>query len=629
MDKNMVSIDNLVRQRLGGEEEKERDGAWLHMRDLLDKEMPQNKPVGMIFWRRALTFAGLVLLTGSAGFGGYKMYSHANIASGDNQNVATVVNNATSVTAPSTNNDGVNSASATSATKQAAANNNSLQNSLNSTDKKQSKAHTVTAPLAVNTVTKNAAKTAIAKHNTIAKANIAGNAEKADVSTSANNTVAKTTTDNKTNATTPKQSQKDVALAVNTEGKNNTSNSKNTAQTNKSMIVAAAIDNSNPNKANAAKIKREALRKIAAANSAKSGKNGVEDNSASLTSDDENKPSGNRRVINKVVLNKRFVRDEYNNGYFVFDTISKEKLLEQLQAINETVETATEPKTDVLNNAVASNDPAAGSANNLHDLSAAPSLKSVHESKANTSKRGSGSRLVENLSAAFNDIKNTSSEVKFTPGLTVGTNGTFFGPASFYGFHFGVTGSLNFGDNFSIVSELKYVHRINSDYQMNDDYYVYESNNGGGGGYKKSKLDYDFSFSTLHSFELPISFKYNINNFSVFAGANFVYTFGISTGAVALPDPNYQTQIVATKGNDDHATLSYADFGQRFGIGYLFGLSFKVSPSVAFDLRTVQTMWDNVKTDGARAVSNTLYKTPSLQLSLNYRLGAPKKDMDK
>ena len=58
MDKKMISVDDLVRQRLSGGEERERAGAWLQMRELLDKEMPQS-PGGMLYWRRALSAAAL------------------------------------------------------------------------------------------------------------------------------------------------------------------------------------------------------------------------------------------------------------------------------------------------------------------------------------------------------------------------------------------------------------------------------------------------------------------------------------------------------------------------------------------------------------------------------------------
>ena len=256
--------------------------------------------------------------------------------------------------------------------------------------------------------------------------------------------------------------------------------------------------------------------------------------------------------------------------------------------------------------------------------SGTPSLKANKENSIipaeQKNEKSAGAKLINNLSSAFNDIKFTSSNMQFTKGLTGGINGTFFGPTSFYGFNFGVTGSFNFGEKFTIKSELKYFHRINTDYQYNDDYYAYEPNSAG--GYRKTKIDHDFSFSTLHSLELPISFKYNVANFSCFAGANFLYTFGVNTSAAALQDPNAPVQVVQSKGNDDQATVNYKDFGQRFGIGYLFGIAFRLDPRSEIDLRTVQTVWDNVRSDGAKSVSNTLYKSPSIQMSFNYRIGS-------
>src|SRR5690606_1503766 len=44
MDKDMIHIDDLVRGQLSEREEEERAGAWLRMRELLDKEMPAGTP---------------------------------------------------------------------------------------------------------------------------------------------------------------------------------------------------------------------------------------------------------------------------------------------------------------------------------------------------------------------------------------------------------------------------------------------------------------------------------------------------------------------------------------------------------------------------------------------------------
>ena len=77
MDKNLISIDDLVRQRLSGGEEQEREGAWSRMRDLLDTEMPKKKAFGFGFWKRAFMMAGIFFLSASITFGGYEL-THPN-----------------------------------------------------------------------------------------------------------------------------------------------------------------------------------------------------------------------------------------------------------------------------------------------------------------------------------------------------------------------------------------------------------------------------------------------------------------------------------------------------------------------------------------------------------------------
>lgn len=68
MDRNKIHIDELVRQRLSGGEEEPRPGAWLSMRELLDKQMPVRRPLGGMAWGRSARWTtGLVLLTLVAG----------------------------------------------------------------------------------------------------------------------------------------------------------------------------------------------------------------------------------------------------------------------------------------------------------------------------------------------------------------------------------------------------------------------------------------------------------------------------------------------------------------------------------------------------------------------------------
>ena len=73
MDKNFIKVDDLVRQRLGGGEERERSGAWLNMRDLLDKEMPQEeRRIGIFYWRRLYSVVAALSLVGTVAVGSYE-----------------------------------------------------------------------------------------------------------------------------------------------------------------------------------------------------------------------------------------------------------------------------------------------------------------------------------------------------------------------------------------------------------------------------------------------------------------------------------------------------------------------------------------------------------------------------
>lgn len=246
--------------------------------------------------------------------------------------------------------------------------------------------------------------------------------------------------------------------------------------------------------------------------------------------------------------------------------------------------------------------------------------------ESNHSKQSSGSKTLENLSAAFNEIKTKMKGTRFVPGITGGINGTFFGPNSFKGFQFGFTGSFIFSENVSLMGELKYFNRINNNYSLNDDYYAYTP--ASAGGYNRVLVMNPYSFSTIHSVEMPIALRYSAGNFNFFMGGNMVYTLPINTGAYPLVDPNSVTTVASIDNSDNAPKVKQDDFSSRFCVGYLVGASYKVSSNVTLDFRNVQTIWDNGKTDGSKIVSTQLYRSPSLQLSIGYRLGG-RKDSEK
>lgn len=239
---------------------------------------------------------------------------------------------------------------------------------------------------------------------------------------------------------------------------------------------------------------------------------------------------------------------------------------------------------------------------------AAAKESSEAKTEASTTKKKKGLHALQGLSRMFNEIQYKVGAAQFAPGITAGVNGTFFGPNSFKGFQFGVVGAWELDDKWSLMTEVKYFHRANNNFSMTDYYFDYAT---------KDSIVNTFSFSTLHSFEVPLSIKYTAGRFNFLAGANLLYTLKVGTGPAPLS--NALTNIAP--GKPTAPTLAESDFGGRFGIGYLFGLSYTVAPNVSFDLRTVQTMWDSKKGDGGVRVSNQLYKSPSMQFSIIYKFG--------
>ena len=760
MDKNFVNIDNLVRQRLGGGEAQERTGAWQNMRELLDKEMPQQRPVGLFYWRRMLSAIAVLMLIGTVGVGGYKIASSVN--GGNVQNTDAGIAAAPTVATPgatesSLKNNEVNKQISTSGigdkNQKANADNDRSVNKqqLIAANEKQATNKEVNKQLPVTNQGDNEKSEAGISHkevNTVAANNksanrnaesVADNKQATTNKVSANNdkkeipktkqvskndalpvgntvnnskpsstaAVAVTNTNepahngNKTKTVAEKNQavkpgNNTTATSANVPGQNNhakyvnpnmvkegntkpvainnpaaanshtsvaannnvSANNNNNAQTvtpDKLAIGSHAPSTNNTNGVNTDKAidtKNEPGKdnKVAATNSisnnktenntsetrvpvfvTKSGKKIPGDKLQRLNIDKARRNENanttasvnhlkSKRVIQRMALVEHFIKTTPGEGFYKLDTISVVTLTEELGIITET-KTIIPADSKTKNDANSSTQNKATADPRVVPAAAPAPSRHTNVKENNAGKKTSGALSIENLSEAFNDIKYQVAGMQFAPGLTAGINGTFFGPNSFKGFQFGFTGNFIFSNKVSLMTELKYFHRINNNYYLNDNYYTYTPITGG--GYSKELQLNAYSFSTLHSFELPVAVRFTEKKFNFFAGGNFVYTFAINTGAASQPDPS-NTITSATIGNDNAPKLKEQDFNARFGFGYLFGISYQVSPNVNFDFRNVQTIWDNSKSSGSKMISNQLYKSPSFQLSFGYRLGGNK-----
>lgn len=384
------------------------------------------------------------------------------------------------------------------------------------------------------------------------------------------------------------------------------------------------------------------------------------------TDDTAQKQEGDKKVITKIVLRQREIKNG-NETHTQVDTVSMEKFSKQSDApaedsdplsgnvtakrgANTPTPAAAEPDTDnqpatsektnrsgkhrkrhkasemlaaaPANTAMGEDAPrntlADAPADNAASTSANPSEIAAKKKNAD---RKTGASLLQKLSYAFNDVKQNAAGTRFTPGITAGINSNFFGPSKMMGFQFGVTGTFNFNETWSLMSELKYFHRVNNN-NIEDNYYSYTDM--GNGQYRRELVRNTYDFAALHTMELPLTIRYARGNFNFYAGTNLQYSFSINTAPATTPDPNAQATFVSTPGTDNMPAYTEADFRSRFALGYIFGFSYQVAPNTSLDIRNVQSVWDNAATTGARSVSSMLYRTPSIQLSVMYRLGGNK-----
>ena len=439
----------------------------------------------------------------------------------------------------------------------------------------------------------------------------------------AKNSVAKTTGNHRTNRRNAQDIKKmnQMALAANTGG--NTGNGAKTSSIANNDLPTHGNNSKNTNLV--AKTNTGADNNPVAKNDQKSStgnKQGAKGGSIGTASADATNNSTQKHIAREmqvIVLKQSRFRSEPNHKDFKFDTISNDKIIEY--ATNE--DNISNEAGDAGKNSYAANSGSKNAFGKTKNALGSGSSTETKQSKDGSLKAGDNEAALDaakNISAAFNDIKYKVGNAIFAPGITAGINGTFFGPNSFKGFQFGITGKFIFGEDLSIMGELKYFNRSNNDYAMTDNYYRYIQNQGSN-TFSKEQVSNTFSFSTLHSFEMPISVRYMVGNFDFFGGFNIIYNLGINIEEappiVANPVPGTFTQI----GNDSKPVLAVSDFDSKFGLGYLFGFSYQLSPNLALDIRSVQTFWNSGGGTGSKLVSDQLYKSPSLQLSLGYRLG--------
>lgn len=603
MDKNMIKIDDLLRQRLGDAEEQERPGAWLHMRDLLDKQMPvSGVPGGAFNWRRMFGYLGGLILLLAVSAGGYQVLHSFNSEAplADNTGTTNTATPATGLAGMASNTAMPQELQAAPAVEQPAM---TAVNNTAATNKPQQKTtNTGNHPVAANENGDNGAKNNTPANNDNKKQQLVAS------------TGTTTTTKTSTGATNSNNNQ-DIIHQTGSATKGN--NAGNTT-----------VDNALVNKSSVPDKTGTTAKQPGAANNDNNGGKKAEDKLAGLKTQQKttngNKPAEPTHTEKEIPYNKIEIQERQDqNGVVKKDTIFNGEDVMKVK-VPKDKELLALNKQDDNNNG-----------GNVNPASAAPSAKKeTSEENAGMQKLGDhkvASKKMRNYNPhrfeeMVRNAKFRMGAVKFYPGIVGGINATSTGNI---GFHGGFAGNLSVSDRWSILAEVKYAHRFNfAKERMQDDFIdeVKFANINGQGVYTYDSIEHYYNFGSYASVEMPLLATYSKNGWIYMLGANFRYNFKVSN--IQEVEQRYLleqslTSTTEPKLNTDKKIL-LSDFGSSFNIGPMAGVGYQFKPGLRLDLRVNASLWNNASTYGQKEISKSLHNIPQMQLNITHRFRSTK-----
>lgn len=677
MDNNMINIDDLFRQRLGNAEEEQRPGSWLRMKELLDEQMP----AAGNSWRRMLYATAGVLLLSTITVGSYQAYTAfrgdnisddvkakyaahdpaagavgavMNYADGkpvvarngqaiisDTDNDVNTTNNTTNTNAIVSGGNGQATTSSANAYTTTGSS-NGIGNGQNVSNNSSNISETIRNNSTNTTVPSNGS-------NGLDNSTLTATTSRANASANVSDNSNSVTSGNNSSATSNNE-QQDVVDAQMAAITNNIQNLYNSGRSNATSADATNISNA----ANGGNVKDNTLKSTNNTNgTGGTDNNGVYALNSSTSSNNDPKGNGTQPVQPKkpndgqaTVAQKN--KDNTSSKGYRIDSVNKIEMREYVTSngttVLDTVDVGKVPVRKKINDVNAANDLVAANDNRTDadkDNVIIPNAdlqlqtedgngvykplvpNSAAPKTANSKKYYNNNRFDEMVKNAKLKLKG----VKFYPGVVAGANMAMT-QNGFTGFQLGVNGNLSFGNRWSLYSELKYMQRFNGGKDLRDDYntgldsFVSQA---GVKVYTYDSVEHFFNFTNVSTIEMPIALKYNIKRFNVFGGVNLNYNLAINNDEIERPYAVTKTETSLSSGQLNYGllrgkpTVSSADFSSRFTVGYLFGMSYEMSPAMQLDLRVTQPIWDNAKTSGEQTVTKELFNAPTLQFNMSYR----------
>lgn len=638
MNKDMINIDDFVREKLGAHSEEQDPAAWLRMKALLDKEMPEKLiPVGFRYGKQ-LAVLSVVLLLGVLCVGSYQQLTSVRQTSQVSSEVkqgaqALIAKRATRAVQPvhveknPTNlTRNVSSKGKTNllVSKKDQIKADAKPNIAQSAALIQpAKAERNTANAIAKTTT-NAVGHIVAKgklksniaiaHNRQADAqglNAVGNIAKVDAVS------ALTTSRPKGSLNGITQQPKEIAV-------------RNAQQ--KTAIIPIANHKTDIEK-NAASAKSSSKQSIAIPSSNAQAQNANESNSVRM-GEMQSDTMLATTIVTKEFTSKGFPRKVVH----VIDTIAKDKIV--VGNNNSAAHTALADQKSALPLPPKQKKNRSGK-NEAIPVAAVTAQVSNHNAQVNsqpkqvaTAQKHTRTSLLQqlNLPEAIANAKSDMRHAQFYWGFNGGLNYTYSSSINFKGIQFGPTGELVFNKHWSLFGAINYFNRSGSKKTVNDNYAAEKTTVMAdsilGSNYyftvQSDSTNRYFNFSTVHSFEMPLAVRYAFKKLYVLGGINLAYYLRVNVEEVNKSYNNVNPHVLVVNTskpilNTTQPMLNSADFGARFGVGYLFGLGYQINPSWQADVRMSSLFWDNAKGTGAQTLSNAFYRLPSVQISLGYQ----------
>ncbi len=651
----MINIDDFVKEKLNGHPQKDdAAAAWPKMKELLDKEKPEKVAPFLLRWRKPMAFLGAAILLSVLCVGGYELIQ---LRETENFEAPISMGNTTK---PATSSNII---------KQKDSNPIPHQAFIKDTEKNQS-----STP---NAQVENKHKEDI-DHKPSNKA-IPINTNTTN-SPSENNNIASTNTQQdlgKENELTTKDHAKTTMLATATHTENEELNAKKirgSKQKNLAHQSQKQTDGDQPNTANnkgaqtAVKDLNLQHRKdefvahsaahVGGKNKVKAEANSLKESNTKIAIPSKNQHDGitasssqdsipTTTIITKEKSSKGFPRKTYSQS----DTIASGKVALQASPSNNINDARKDKQNIQPNQSIPSEqNKKANTAREKSKDEFAAKAQNTPNKQVNTDVQQSTATAIKkekskaakwldklNLAQAAADAQHDLKNAQFYVGFSAGTNLSLSKSNPFQGVQFGPTGELVLNKHWSLFGAIHYFNRSGGKKTINDSYakeIAIDSTPkiSGANWYYNVHTDSTnryFNFSTLHSFELPMSIRYAFNKFYVMTGINLAYYLGINVEEVAKAHSQINQSFVQTNSTkpilkESKPTLTSSDFGSRLGIGYVLGAGYQITTAWQADLRLVQNFWDNAKGNGAQKLSKDFYKLPSVQINIGYQLNRRK-----